>query len=93
MKLRGWNKERRGGDKTVIKASWTDQMRRPKVVTLSVAEDDTGNGGVLLDMTNWQATHVLHGLAQIAWNMGWRPVGLDANISHLISNYKAPKQD
>lgn len=93
MKLRGWEKNRRGGDNTVITARWTDQMRRPRVVKLSVEEDESGAGGVLLDLNNWQTKHVLHGLAQIAWNMGWRPVGLDANISHLIANYKAPKQD
>jgi hypothetical protein len=35
----------------------------------------------------------MSGLADIAWDMGWRPGGLSGSLARVVETYKIPKAE
>ena len=93
MKLLNYTKERKGGDKMLVSASWRTRMRQPGGVsithtTLDPRTTPVSNQSVLLEGEGVDVYDTLSGLAQIAWDMGWRPAGLMGGLARYIQDYK-----
>lgn len=92
MKLLNHKIERKG-DKVSLSGRWRDELRRPASVSLhfergnaSLTEAETPIAeGEVKDVTG-----ALFALADIAWEMGWRPRGLMGKVAHTIESYKLP---
>jgi len=92
MKLHNAHKETKG-DKVKYVGQWRDQMRRPARVTISIDKgvDTDGAPEVYLEGSSYDTANILHAIANIAWNEGWRPGGLTESINSLIGQHKLPE--
>lgn len=91
MRLRQSILERQGGS-TKVSTAWTDQMRRPSTVTISIEKNaqsaQIAPSGILCVGEDRDVTGVLNGIAEIAWNAGWRPAGLANRVMGAIAAHK-----
>jgi hypothetical protein len=94
MKLKNFT-VKRYSDRTTVSGQWRDEMRRPAHVSIDIkrgnnlnASDQTIMEGDVRDVDG-----ILDGLAEIAWNRGWRPRGMLGAVSTHIANYKIPPED
>ena len=81
----------RQGNNTKIMTDWDDRMRRPGQVTILTEKSvSPGPGGnVLIEGDAAEVIGTMTGIAEIAWKMGWRPVGLGEAIIATLTNYEA----
>jgi hypothetical protein len=86
---------KRTGDNLKVMATFRDRMRRQghvRVVCESVEP------GALVDTTVIEGdaadvSDTLAALAEIAWENGWRPRGLDVVLGHMVKVFKLPKPE
>ena len=90
MKLKSY-KQSRKGDIVTIEAQWADRMRRPGSVSITENALTPGSvdvPSVTLTGDAHEVFHTVSGIAQIAWNMGWRPPGLMGGIAQYVQDFK-----
>jgi hypothetical protein len=91
IKLRSW-KTGRKQTRAVIHADWTDQMKRPTYVSVSFDKNNFNEEEKpLIEGDPGDVAYVMNGIAQIAWDSGWRPSGLAETVMSVVRNYKQPK--
>ncbi len=81
----------RTGDKVTIKALWRDKFKHPASVTITTEKHETPMSRLLITGDVVDVRNTLHGLAQIAWDQGWRPLGLGPVLARIVETYKEPK--
>ena len=71
-----------------VKTMWVDRMRRPSTVKIVVDKNVSAPAAsTLIDGEARDVAHVLEGIAEIAWGMGWRPEGLNAALLHAVKTH------
>ncbi len=91
IKLRSWKKGKRQ-QYAQIHAEWTDQLKRPTLVTISFDKNNFNDDEKpMIEGEPGDVAYVLNGIAAIAWDYGWRPSGLPETIAGVVKNYKEPK--
>ena len=92
MRLVNKNIERKG-DQLKVSALFRDHMRRPVTVH---ATTDRGEGNEInscvMEGSVRDVTGTMFSLAEIAWDMGWRPKGLAGTLARVIETYKEPTE-
>ncbi len=79
------------GDNVQISANWLNRFRKPAYVKLAISATPFGSQEDLLFAGDTKDAHgLLFGMAQLAWNMGWRPSGLLETTMECIRSYKIP---
>ena len=85
----------RKGDIVTINAAWRAVNRVAAAVRLAPIKGTDGNavdpreaGLPVFQGEIKDATGMLWGLAEIAWSMGWRPVGFAHAVNRVIETYK-----
>jgi len=79
-----------------IDAQWTDKMRRPAQVQIQIFKASQPSdlpSEVLIEDDVKEGTDVLFAIADMAWELGWRPRGLAGTMAGLVTNYKLPPQE
>lgn len=80
----------RTGDSVAVMANWRSRMRTPTKVEIhndnltNPAETTLVEGGAA------EVFDTLSGIAEIAWEMGWRPHGLEQVVAAVVKSYKIP---
>jgi hypothetical protein len=93
MKMHSGTLER-SGDRLKLKGSFTDNLRRPANVKITVergshvSPDDVVMEGEVRDVSG-----TLYALAELAWKDGWRPRGLIGTVARVVETYKEPPVD
>lgn len=93
MKLHDYKADRRGNDSVRLSATWTDHMRRPAEVKITYGplQFPTAEPQLLVEGDTKQTTDVLFAVAEMAWEMGWRPRGMAGFLAQIVNSYKIPK--
>jgi hypothetical protein len=81
----------RNGDRVIVKALWRDTFKKPASVRITTEKHETPMARVLIDADVRVVRNTLNGIAQIAWDMGWRPLGLGPVLARIVETYKEPK--
>ncbi len=81
----------RNGDKVTVKALWRDTFKKPGSVKITLEKHETQTLRPVISADAVVVRNVLWGLAQIAWDMGWRPLGLGPVLARVVETYKEPK--
>jgi hypothetical protein len=95
MKLKNHRIMRGNHNRLHIEAQWTDKMRRPAQVQIRLFKSDNAStlpSEVLIDDDVKEGTDVVFALAEIAWELGWRPRGLAGTVAGMIANFKIPPE-
>ena len=90
MKLKAHKVVKLPGGNVAVDAVWTNQMRQPRTLAIQAAESPTGALERLTEGDAADVFNTLSGLAQIAWEMGWRPAGLSNTVAAVVAAYKIP---
>lgn len=80
----------RTGDHVKVNAAWVSKMRTPVAVRIVDEKQAIHSDSLLLEGDAGEVQTTLNGLAEIAWDMGWRPEGLGAILAHIVKVYKIP---
>ena len=94
MKKIKHNIQRVGDNQTVV-AAWRTRMRTPATVKIDSGKAPDGvayHEDTLIHGDAAEVFDTLSGIAEIAWEMGWRPRGLDAVVSGVVKSYKIPTE-
>jgi len=83
--------ERLGNDKLKIKALFRDNFKRPAHVAISRSVSEAQTPSEVIHGDVKEVTDIMYSLAEIAWEMGWRPQGLAPVVGMVIQQYKLPK--
>jgi len=70
-------------------------MRRPAQVSVTWGhlEHPSKEPQLLADGDVKETTDILFAIAEMAWEMGWRPRGLMGTVAGFIQQYKIPPQE
>lgn len=90
MKLKAHKVEKLPGGNVAVRAVWTNQMRVPKTLAIVAEESPTGALETLTEGDAGDVFNTLSGMAEIAWNMGWRPAGLANTVAGVVAAYRLP---
>jgi len=89
MKLKEKQVTRRG-DIMTIKAGWADRMRIPGSVSITIKKNVSATElHPLITGDSTDVAKTLAGIAEIAWGLGWRPIGLGAAVTQVIEGFRA----
>jgi hypothetical protein len=81
----------RKGDHLKITGPAVDRLRRPgKIEVTTVKDVRPGTEGVIIEGDAADVTDTMFALANIAWNMGWRPAGLTEALTGTLRDLKTP---
>lgn len=89
MKLKN-HKFHRSGDVLTIEAQINDKFREPRFVTIKVGAKREPGLDPLVQGTIDETSSLMGCLASIAWDMGWRPRGLEATLAAVVRKFKEP---
>lgn len=82
---------KRTGDNVTVNATWKTQDRRKAQVKIKRTIPEPGAFDEAMMTGDVKEVHgVLFGLAEIAWNMGWRPAGFIERIAGAVAAHKIP---
>ena len=84
----------RTADRVTIKATWADKMRNRRNVTVTIGSTEDQRASIVPAMITGDVrdvSGVINGIAQIAWDQGWRPRGLGATLAAVVERFKEPK--
>ena len=84
--------EKLGVDRVKIKTLFRDRFKRPALVSIERHRVENPESSVLIDGDPKEVTDLMHGLAEIAWDMGWRPRGLSTVVGMVVQQYKLPPE-
>ena len=88
------HKVSRVGDVVTVEAAWRTRMRVPAKVEIHKGKSEELSMGlqhVLLSGDAAEVNDILNGIAEIAWENGWRPAGLGATLEAIVKGFKIPK--
>ena len=74
--------------RAIVESAWTNQMREAVHVHLTAEKTPEKGALVLYDAEEADVFHTFSGLAEIAWEMGWRPKGLGEFLGVVIKEFK-----
>ena len=81
----------RRGDNAQLRGHFISKFKRPTTLKIEVGEElEPGLPATIMDGSTEDIGHVLNGLAQVAWDNGWRPNGLGPAITAFMSSWKPP---
>jgi len=83
----------RTGDHVKVNAAWVSKMRTPVAVHIVDEKQAIHSDSLLIEGDAGEVQTTLNGLAEIAWDMGWRPQGLGPVLAHIVGAYKIPKAE
>jgi hypothetical protein len=81
----------RKGDAVKVEANWRTRMRTPAKVAVVADNQSTSKDSTLAEGEAADVFDTLSGIAELAWDMGWRPRGLDLVVSGVVKSYKIPE--
>lgn len=90
MRLTTHKIEKQPNDRMVVKAEWRDRFRKPASVEVVVHRDTAMLDNVVADGDTKDVQGAIFGLAEIAWNMGWRPEGFINSLMGVVAGHKIP---
>lgn len=95
MKLKTHSIDKQPNNRLRVLARWTDEMRRPADVKMVVKRNlpDLDGDNTLVEADERDVRDAVFGIADIAWEMGWRPAGLPGTVANLIQTYKLPPKE
>ena len=79
----------RTGDKISVFGTFVNKWRKPARISIAIEEGWTPVPVISGDVK--ETVETVNCIAQIAWDMGWRPAGLAGALNHIILNHKIPK--
>ena len=75
-----------------VTAVFNNQMRQPQQVRITRTPlESLATVEPLFEGEAAEVYHLFEGLAEIAWEMGWRPKGLANLLGHVVTEFKLPK--
>lgn len=90
MKLKAHKIEKLPGGNLAVKTVWANQMRVTRKVTLQVEPTEVESLETLTEGDAADVFNTLSGMAEIAWTMGWRPLGLANTVAGVVAAYRLP---
>lgn len=92
MKLKSHSVSRGPNDVMSVKATWNDRFRKPASVelVLTMNSDASGLDNTLASGDAKDVAGAIFGIAEIAWNMGWRPEGFVNAVMGVVAAHKVP---
>ena len=92
-KLKSHNVDRQG-DRMTVSAVWANRFKRPQHIDITRRDHDNNPApSPILQGDVKDVQGILNGLAEIAWENGWRPANLAGRITHAVLTHKIPKED
>lgn len=81
----------RRGDKAKLVGHFISTFKRPQELKITLGNDIDLTGpssGSIMEGSTGDVGNVLNGLAQVAWDNGWRPAGLGAYLGAAVAAFK-----
>lgn len=90
MKMSQLEIENLPGGKVKVEAQFRDRLKRPAGVSVSLRKGELAPQGssMVLEGDLHEVASTMYCLAEVAWNMGWRPPGLGPTLMNVVDNYK-----
>lgn len=88
--------EKHGVDNIKVKALFRDRFKRPvnlKIETFRGPEGSPPTEKEVFQGDPMEVNGILAGFAEIAWENGWRPRGLDIVVGMVVKQYKLPPEE
>jgi len=83
---------KRTGDRITVAARWKDRFKKPAYIRVMKSDTPPDTSEDLLFSGDVKDTHgIIFGIAQVAWDMGWRPAGLLEHVMETIRSHKIPR--
>jgi hypothetical protein len=84
---------RHPGDRMELKAIFRDRFKRPASVSITTSTHETPTSRLVYQADAKEVTDTMFALAEIAWDMGWRPAGLGPTLAAVVDRFKIPKAE
>lgn len=81
----------RTGDNIKIKGLFRSKWKKPAKISVVTEELEMATESTVIEGDAKEVFSAVSSVAEIAWEMGWRPAGLVPMLSHVINNFKLPK--
>lgn len=84
----------KSGENLAVRGLWRDRFKREAHVKIVEEPLPVGSApavGTIIEGERDQVQNTMFGLAEIAWDMGWRPKGLDLVLARVVKIYELPK--
>jgi len=90
MKMSNLDVQSLPGGKVKVVAEFRDRLKKPAGVSVSLSKGELAPQGssTVLAGDLHEVTTTMYCLAEVAWNMGWRPPGLGPLLANVVDNYK-----
>lgn len=85
--------ERHPGDRVELKGLFRDRFKKPASVTITTEVHDTPMLRPIMQADAKEVNDTMFALAEIAWDMGWRPMGLGPTLAAVVTRFKIPKPE
>lgn len=77
------------GQRATLSGHFVSKFKRPVALTITIGEElDQAGPHEILTGSKEDVGHIINGLAQVAWDNGWRPPGLAPSIAAFLSKWK-----
>jgi hypothetical protein len=83
----------RRGDRVEVKGLFRDNFKRPASVSITTSTHETPMSRPVIEGDVRDVTTTMFSLAEIAWDMGWRPAGLGPTLAAVVERFKLPKPE
>lgn len=93
MKMLGHVVEKVGTDQVSVKATFRDRFRMPLTVQIRNEKTEETGRTELWTGDRHDFLGLFGAMAEIAWEAGWRPRGLDGALLGKIHTYKIPPEN
>jgi hypothetical protein len=92
MKLKSSDTQRRG-DTTAVAALFHDRFRKPLDIKIVTAKSEDPGLKALWMGDPHDVLGLFGGLAEIAWDMGWRPRGFEGKLVQTVRSFQIPPEE
>lgn len=83
----------RNGDRVTIKGLFRDRFKRPGSVLIGTERHETPAPRTLIEGDVRDVQNTMFAMAEIAWDMGWRPAGLGPTLAAVVERFQLPKPE
>ncbi|MCP4899889.1 MAG: hypothetical protein GY906_23220 [bacterium] len=75
-----------------VRGHYVNNFRRPCAFSINVDQKSSVDEarGVVLQGDRFEVWHKLAAIAEVAWNLGWRPGSLVGAVDNVVKNHKLP---
>jgi len=84
---------RHPGDRVELKGLFRDRFKRPASVSITTSTHETPLPRLVMQADAKEVNDTMFALAEIAWDMGWRPAGLGATLAAVVTRFKIPRAE